>query len=73
MDRQTIVFHENNRGRAGAKHKDVDSEEATGNKRQIQFSLLELRAIEKDLLEQLRSVQSDIAAQNSDDASDDDR
>ena len=73
MDRASIVFHDNNSELVGAKRKDVDSEEATGNKRQIQFSLLELRAIEKDLLEQLRSVQSDIAAQNSDDASDDDR
>jgi hypothetical protein len=71
--RDTIVFHENSPARAGGKRKDAGSEEAGGRIRRGRSSLVELRAKETALLEQLRSVRSDIAGlEGAGDASDDD-
>jgi hypothetical protein len=72
VDRNTIVFHENSPARAGAKRKDADSKEAGGRIRRGCSSLVELRAKETALLEQLQSVRNEIAkAEGTADVSDD--
>jgi hypothetical protein len=72
VDHSTIVFHNNSPVRVSGKRKDVDGQEAGGRIRRGRSSLVELKAKEMDLLEQLQSVRNEITeAKGTADVSDD--